>query len=108
MSDYKVEFPNYESEIPAEFLAPPWRDHSWHIDACPSFAREFANGREIHVFIDEVDPAKRWECGPDCPRFTVHTTDHDGSFDSDMPSLASDSLAAVLDHVGFLAGEISR
>jgi hypothetical protein len=107
MSNYKIEFPNLESEIPAVFLAPPWRDHSWHNDACPSFARDFDDGREIHVFVDEADPAKRWDA-PDCPRFSVHTTDHDGSFDSDGPCFASDSLARVLDHVGFLVGEVSR
>jgi hypothetical protein len=105
---YRVEFPQFESEIPAVFLAPPWTDHSWHNDATPSFSRPFDNGREIHVFVDELDPDKRWECGPDCPRFSVHTTDADGSFDGDGPCFCSDSLAAILDHVGFLVGEVSR
>ena len=108
MSDYKTEFPDFESEIPPVFLASPWTDQSWHNDATPSFARSFDNGREIHVFVDELDPAKRWEGGPDCPRFSVRTTDHDGSFDTDGPCFASDSLVAVLDHVGFLVGEVSR
>ena len=107
MSDYKVEFPDFESAIPPVFLAAPWSDASWHNDATPSFMRQMGQ-REIHVFVDEEDPAKRWEGGPDCPRFSVHTTDEDGSFDGDGPCFASDSLAAVLDHVGFLVGEVSR
>jgi hypothetical protein len=108
MSDYHAEFPDFESEIPAVFLAAPWTDASWHNDATPSFSRPFGGDRrEIHVFVDEADPAKRWDA-PDCPRFSVHTTDADGSFDGDGPCFFSDSLTAVLDHVGFLAGEVSR
>jgi hypothetical protein len=113
MSDYKTEFPDFESEIPSVFLASPWTDQSWHNDATPSFARSFDDGREIHVYVDELDPAKRdyWTArggvqGP-LPRFTVRTTDRDGSFDEDE-GFSSESLAAVLDHVGFLVGEVSR
>lgn len=98
------EFPHFESDIPPVFLSSPWEDHSWRNDACPSFVRPFADGREIHVFVDEVDPSKRWEA-PNCARFTVYTTDAEGSFDSDEPCFGSDSLAAALDHVAFLVGE---
>jgi hypothetical protein len=107
MADYRVEFPNFESEIPPVFLTAPWTDASWCNDACPSFARTLSDGREIHVYVDEADPAKRWEC-EDGPRFTVRLTDTSGSFDDDDNFYCSDSLAAILDHVGFLAGEVSR
>jgi hypothetical protein len=69
MSDYKTEFPDFESEIPSVFLASPWTDQSWHNDATPSFARSFDNGREIHVFVDELDPAKRWRADPTARAF---------------------------------------
>lgn len=103
---YKTEFPDYQSEIPAVFLTAPWTDHSYHNDACPSFARSFGD-REVHVFVDEADPAKRFESGPDYPRFSVFTTDSEGCID-DEPSYATDSLVMLLDHVGFIVGEVSR
>jgi hypothetical protein len=97
MSGYKTEFPDFESEIPAVFLAPPWRDVSWHNDATPSFARTCANGREIHVYVDELDPAKRWEGGPDSPRFSIQITDASGSFDADgWSSIDADDVGAAL------------
>jgi hypothetical protein len=111
---YREEFPEFESEIPAVFLNHPWRDVSWHNDTCPSFCRTFDGTREIHVYVDEADPTKRdystargGEQHP-LPRFTVRTTNGEGSFDEDDVGYSSDSLATVLDHVGVLAGEISR
>jgi hypothetical protein len=33
VSDYKTEFPDFSSEIPAVFLAAPWTDASWSWEA---------------------------------------------------------------------------
>ena len=43
---YKTEFPEFpDADIPSVFLAAPWRDQSWHNDACPSFARSLDDGK---------------------------------------------------------------
>ena len=112
---YKTEFPHYAGPIPDVFLSAPWTDESWCNDACPSFARRMADGREIHVYVDEDSPADRevWT-HPDgkqtpCPRYSVRITDDDGCFfDDENLSFFSDSLADVLDRVGFLMGEVAR
>jgi hypothetical protein len=98
MSNWMVEFSHFESAIPDVFLKAPWQDHSWHNDACPSFARKFDGTREIHVFVDEEDKAKRWDA-PDCPRYSVYTTDAEGSFEHDKPCFMADSLEDTLAHV---------
>src|SRR5580765_3934832 len=106
---YKTEFPEFpDADVPPVFRAAPWTDHSWHNDACPSFVRMIPNGdgREVHVYVDYADHEQR-EFFDGAPRFIVYTTDEQGSL-NDILSLATDSLAAVLDHVGFLIGEVSR
>lgn len=100
---YQTEFPDFaEGDIPTVFLAPPWRDESWHNEACPSFSRALPSDpeRRIFVFVDYVDPAKREFA--EGPRYSVRIDDEEDT------TFASDSLAAVLDHVGFLAGEVAR
>lgn len=106
---YKTEFPDFpDADIPPVFLAAPWRDQSWHNDACPSFARPLGDGKEVHVYVDYVDESARDICGEG--RFCVSLTDDDGSYPADEERwfFVSDSLAAVLDQVGFLCGEVSR
>ena len=111
MTDYKTEFPHYASTIPPVFLTPPWRDVSWANDSCPSFSRTMGDGCEFHVYVDEEDPSRRdvWTSRngdqTPCPRFSVRVTDKEGSFtDDDSLDFTSDSLAEVLDRVGFLVG----
>ena len=107
--NYKTEFPDFpDADVPPVFLAAPWTDHSWHNDACPSFVRVIPNGdgKEVHVFVDYADIKLR-EYFEGVPRFVVFTTNNEGSLD-DNPSLATNSLVAVLDQVGFLCGEVSR
>lgn len=107
MSDYRTEFPDFQSEIPTVFLSAPWRDASWHNNATPSFARTLPSGREIHIFVDEADPDRRWD-GDNCERFCVHATDANGAFDYDHPCFLSEDLDAILEHVEKLAAELSR
>ena len=109
MSDFKTEFPDFPpADVPPVFLATPWADHSWHNDACPSFMRLVPNGdgKEVHVFVDYADKAKR-EYFDEGPRFVVYLTTEEGGIE-DPPSLATDSLEAALDQVGFLCGEVAR
>ena len=99
-SGFRLEFPDFESAIPPVFLSAPWSDHSWHNDATPSFSRAFgADGHEVHVFVDELDPAKRWDADISGrgagPRFSVQFTDREGAF-GDGPAFDSDDLDAVL------------
>ena len=114
MADYKTEFPDFSAaDIPAVFLAAPWTDASWHNDTCPSFSRTFSGTREVHVYVDYVDPAKRdyWTAADGkqgaCPRFTVRATDDEGCFDEGEVGFSSDSLEAVLDHVKGLAAPMT-
>jgi hypothetical protein len=109
---FKEAFPDFPLvDVPDVFRAAPWRDVSWHNDACPSFARTLSDGREIHVYVDYFDPEMRdvWtarggEQKP-LPRFTLRVTEVDGEFSDDDPIFLSDSLAAILDHAAFYAGE---
>ena len=112
---YRTEFPDYRSTIPDVFLSAPWRDESWHNDVCPSFARVIPNGdgEEVHVYVEEekVEDRDCWTsagCEPnELARYSVYTTDDEGQF-IDNSVFYADSLAAVLDHVGFLTGEVAR
>jgi hypothetical protein len=106
MADYKAEFPDFESEIPAVFLAAPWVDGSWHNDATPSFFRKLADGREIHVYVDEADPALREPEGS--VRYSACLTNEDGCFPDDQGNWTFDvdSLDALLAHVERLAKEM--
>ena len=107
MTKYLTEFPQFKGPIPDVFLKAPWADASWHNDACPSFSRPYgADGREIHVYVEEENPRLREIV--ECPRYIVRVTDEEGSYGDDMPSFAHESLAAVLDHIGFLVGEVAR
>ena len=113
---YKQAFPDFPDEdIPPEFLTAPWTDCSWRNDTCPSFSRP-CNGKEVHVYVDYAEPSQRdvWISGKvqkPCPRFTVTMTDDDGQYpvdDAERYFFHSDSLVAVLDHVGFMCGEVAR
>jgi hypothetical protein len=109
MSNYTIEFPDFPTaDVPPVFLGPPWADHSWHNDACPSFVRVIPNGdgKEIHVYVDYADQELR-EYFDGVPRYIVYVSTNDGGIE-DPPSLATDSLEKVLDHVGFLCGEVER
>lgn len=104
---YKTEFPAFASAIPPVFLAPPWVDVSWCNDATPSFMRPIGSGRELHIYVDELDNVLRWD-GGETPRFSIHLTDENGSFVDTGPCFMSDDLEAVLAQVDLLMGEIVR
>lgn len=109
MTYYKTEFPDYKSTIPEALLAAPWQDASWHNDACPCFSRRMGApewDKQVHVYVDEADPTLR---EVDLPRYSVRITDEEGTYtDDDSLDFSSDSLADVLDRVGFLVGEVAR
>ena len=65
-SQWKVEFNPGIYSVPAFLTQEPWRDISWHNDACPSFINWDHN---IRVFTEATDPDKRED--QDGPRFWV-------------------------------------
>ena len=97
---FKTAFPDYPADdIPGVFLAAPWRDVSWHNDACPSFALTLPfQNREAHVYVDYADPTKREL--EQIERFCIRITDDEGCFSDDsakaITSLATNSLAHAL------------
>jgi hypothetical protein len=97
---FRDAFPDYpESDIPAVFLAAPWRDESWANEACPSFSTALGfKEREAHVYVDYVDVARREYEGGE--RFSAQVTDDGGAFPAAKGEvLNSDDLSAVLDWV---------
>jgi hypothetical protein len=115
---YQTEFPHYASPIPDVFLSPPWEDASWHNDSCPCFSRKIGPADEqVHVYVDEANPRLRdyWttEGGlqSPLPRYTVRFTDEEGAYPErgeDPRDFSTDSLANLLDRIGFITGEVSR
>jgi hypothetical protein len=104
---YYEEFPEFPAvDMPEEFMMHPWRDISWHNDACPCFERSIPNSeRVVRVYVDYVEPENREFEG--VGRFVVYDY-ADAEGDMESPCFSSDSLVAALDHVGFLCGEVAR
>jgi hypothetical protein len=93
---FRAEFPEYPAgDIPSVVLKEPWRDESWHNDACPSFSRALGGKRSVHVYVDHLDPAMR--VNPDVTRFQAHVTDDEGSFrEAAADIFESDNLDDIL------------
>ena len=64
MSNYKQEFPDFDTEL---HLPEGWIDTSWHNDICPSFEKQFG-AVTYKIFCDYTNPDRR-EVGGD--QFTV-------------------------------------
>jgi hypothetical protein len=51
--DYKIEFPRFdELDLP---IPDGFEDHSWHNDACPSFAMKLSDSNYLRLWVDYKD-----------------------------------------------------
>lgn len=84
---WQTEFPTF-TDMPQ--IPQGWEDQSWKNEPCPSF---LVKARHLKVYTDFLATSDR-EYGDEMARFTVHSSDDEGSVESLL--FQSDNWASIL------------
>jgi hypothetical protein len=98
----------WSSEFGSDYGVPSWvdklieegtaEDNSWHHDVYPHFVISLLNGKQVRLWVNHIDKAKRDIDAQDAPRFMFYEGNDEDEM-SELPYFTTDSEKEAKAHL---------